>query len=139
MRITCLLVPVALVALSGCEAGSGAQDASSETAALPSVSCDDVQRLTVRGDATRQGIEKLSGDRARIIATNRATYFAALANVAELKCRTTDAKADGAVTLAFQAVREADRTASEYEKAQKWGMAALYATQAVSHLIKHDR
>lgn len=135
MRMTVLLVVAVCVAISACARPTARSE--SEGTPLTTVTCADVQRLTVRAtSAAQQWSNGASGDRARIIANNRATYFAALANVAQLKCRTTDTQADGALTMAFDAVTVAERTASEYESAQKWGEAALYATQAAGHLIR---
>ena len=133
MRISLLLVAAVVLGVSACNTGQSAPDTPGDSVLESTVDCADAQILAARSlDPPR----RKEGDRAKIIRLNRAVYFAALANVAELKCKVTDLQADGTLTRAFDAAHKAEATASEYEKAQLWSQAALYATQAGGQLMR---
>jgi hypothetical protein len=70
------------------------------------------------------------------VASNRATFYASLAIIADLKCRLPLPETDAVLKPAFGAARGAEGTSSFYERAVGWSDAAFLATQAVSTLMK---
>lgn len=64
------------------------------------------------------------------------TLSAALAIVADLKCKVPGAAVDAALTPAFDAVRKAEEASSFYEKAVRWSEADFRATEAIALLLQ---
>jgi hypothetical protein len=85
-------------------------------------------------DRRRSG--ELRSDRGKIIAANRAKFFASLAAIAELQCTGTTAQAGDEVQHALEVARTAQATRSEYEAAFRWAEADLIAADAVALLIR---
>jgi hypothetical protein len=84
----------------------------------------------------RRQHDETNSDQERIVAGNRATFYASLAIIADLKCQVTLAEADEALKPAFDAARKAEATRSFYERAVWWGEAGFIVTQVVPMLIK---
>lgn len=128
------LLQVMLVAIAGC--GGGGEAASARAVPAPTAaSCADAPQLKQRAIEDRRKSGEVTGDRAKIISGSRARFLVSLAHVAELKCMTTVAEADTVLVKAFDAVRAAETTSSEYEAAIKWIEADLMAADAVTLLI----
>jgi hypothetical protein len=100
------------------------------------VNCADVSDLRQRALADRRQREETRSDQERIVAGSRATFFASLATIADLKCKVTLAEADGALKPALDAARQAQASDSFYERAALWGEANYLAAQVVAMLTK---
>ena len=133
-----LFASVALVAVIACgTSGKGAEARDQGASVVPSsVSCADAARLTQHATDDRREIGKSSSDHERIYLGNRANFFASLAIVADLTCKTTQAPAEETIALALAAAREAAASSSMYERAQKWNEAGSRATHAIALLIQ---
>ena len=133
-----LFAQVALVGVTAC--GTSGKDFEGRDHGAPAVptaiTCTDASPLKQRAIDDRREIAKSSSDHERIYLGNRANFFASLAIVADLTCKTTLPAADEAVTLALAAAREAAVSSSMYERAQKWSEADSRATDAIALLIQ---
>src|SRR5688572_26031328 len=93
-----------LAAIAACDGANTGVNASARRAPAPSaVNCADASELRQRALADRRQREETRSDQERIVAGSRATFFAALATVADLKCKMTLAEADEALKPAFDA------------------------------------
>jgi hypothetical protein len=131
--LTVAIVGVVMVGVTAC--GTGAQ----VTRPLPpptAVSCGDAAQLRQRAVDDRRQSAQTRSDQEKIYIGNRASFFASLAIVAELKCKVTLVQADEALKPAFEAARKAHETRSMYERAKQWGEANFMATQAIALLIQ---
>ncbi len=115
----------------------GANKGGSDSAPAPTaVNCADAPQLRQRAlDSRRRSIETTS-DQEKIVAGNRATFYASLAIIADLKCKVALAEADDALKPAFDAARKAEAARSFYKEAVHWGEAGFIATQVVPMLMK---
>jgi hypothetical protein len=105
-------------------------------AALPlAVACTDAPQLREQAAAARGRIAALTGDRARIIAGNRAKLLSSLALVADLSCKADGAAVDLLIEEALEVGRQAEASTSEYEAARMWTEADLIASDAVALLV----
>jgi hypothetical protein len=101
-----------------------------------SVACADAPQLRERaGDARRQR-EASSSDQERIIAGNRASFFASLAIIADVGCSVPLSNADPHLGEALASARQASGASSFYQAATHWSEAGLLATQAIALLIR---
>jgi len=128
---------VAVLGFAAIAACDGANKGGSDYSPAPTaVDCADAPQLRQRAlDARRQSVETTS-DQEQIVAGNRATFYASLAIIADLKCKVTLAEADEALKPAFDAARKAEATRSFYEEAVHWGEAGFIATEVVPMLMK---
>lgn len=126
------LALAALAALTACDDGHYPPASPAPTA----VSCTDAPQLRQRAIDDRRRADELKSDHVRIYTGNRASFFAALAIIADLKCRVTLAEADEALKPALEAARRAEETSSMYRKAFAWGEAGFIATQVIALLIR---
>lgn len=133
-RSRIIVAVVGLVAAAACDrANKGGRDYSPSPTA---VNCADAPQLRQRAlDARRQSVETTS-DQEKIVAGNRATFYASLAIIADLRCKVALAEADEALKPAFDAARKAEATRSFYEEAVHWSEAGFIATQVVSMLMQ---
>ena len=128
---------VGLVAVAACCGADQGVSASARSAPAPTaVSCADASDLRQRALDDRRQREETRSDQERIVAGSRATFFASLATIADLKCKVTLAEADDALKPAFDAARKAEATSSFYERAAQWGEANYFAAQVVPMLTK---
>lgn len=79
---------------------------------------------------------RTSSDQEKVVLGNRASFFASLAIVADLRCRVTSAEADDVLERALEAAREAERTGGFYESARWWGEAHFLATRVIALLVE---
>ena len=122
-----------LVASAACDRAKADSD---HSPAPTTVNCADAPQLRQRAlDDRRRSIE-MSGDQEKVIAGNRATLYASLAVIADLKCRVTLAEADEALKPAFDAIRKAEAPGSFYEQTVRWNEAGFIATQVVQIFLK---
>lgn len=129
-----LLISAALIGAGACAQGGEAADASPPP--LPTtVNCADASALEEDAGDARSRLARLTGDRAKIIAGNRAKFLASLAAVAKLKCRTNAAEVDDLLAKALEVGRVAETTGSEYDAARQWTDADLIASDAIARLI----
>lgn len=127
----------ALVAVTACGATNPGVSASAGAAPAPTaVSCGDASALRQQALDARRQREETNSDQTRVVAGNRATFFASLATIAELKCKVTLPEADEALKPAFDAARKAEATHSFYERAVHWSEASYIAAQAVPLLTQ---
>ena len=133
-RSRIIVAVLGLVAITACD---GANKGRSDYSPAPTaVNCADASQLRQRAlDDRRQRVETRS-DQEKIVAGNRATFYASLAIIADLKCKVTLPEADEALKQAFDAARKAESTDSFYKRAVWWGEAGFIATQVVSILMK---
>jgi len=135
MRSRALPVTLAaLVALSACERSDRGDASASQVPTA--VTCTDARQMRQQAIDDRHQIERLQSDQAKTIAANRASFFASLASIADLKCRVTLAEADRALIPALEAARRAEDAGSFYETAQKWAEAAFISIQVGALLIQ---
>lgn len=120
-----------LTALSAC-ARAGANGP--PTTLPAAVSCTDATQFRERAAEDRRKGEASKSDHDKIVLGNRAGFFAALANVADLKCKGTIA--DEVLKPAFEAARKAEVSRSTYERAQQWSAAAFIATEVIAQQIR---
>ena len=110
-------------------------DANARPTTLPAeVSCADAPQFRQRAAEDRIKGEASKSDHDKIVLGNRAGFFAALANVANLKCKGT--LVDEALKPAFEAARKAEVSRSTYERAQQWSAAAFIATEVIAQQIR---
>lgn len=126
---------VLLAALTGCGGASEAISAGSATVPA-AVICADAPRLRQQALDDRLRSGELKSDRGKIIAANRAKFFASLAAIAELTCTGATGQAEHEVQQALEVARTAQATRSEYEAAFRWAEADLIAADAVALLIR---
>ena len=127
----------ALIAITACENGNKVADDDRPPSSVPTaVSCTDAPQLRQRALDDRRRSDETKSDQEQISIGSRAVFFAALAIIADLKCKVTLADADEALRPAFDAARSAEDASSFYEVAQKWDEAALVAAQVISLLVQ---
>ena len=139
MRLRAL--PLGLVVAAAIAACSGANTERSVTAhesSLPTaVNCADAAQLRQSAVAERSQSAETSSDQKKIVASYRATFYASLGIIADLKCRVTVPEADQALKAALDAARKAEEGRGFYQKAVWWGDADFLATQAVQRFLEH--
>ena len=123
-----------LVAITACARTNNVSARSSPPPTA--VACADASQLRQRALDDRRQRDETTSDQERIVTGSRATFYASLAIIADLKCQVTLAEADEALKLAFEAARKAEATHSFYERAVHWGEAGFIATEVVSMLTK---
>ena len=123
-----------LFALTGCVTACDT-NAKPALATPVAVSCPDAPQLKQRSVDDRHRAQTTKSDQDKIIATSRASYLAALAIVADLKCKNPAASADGTLKSAFDAARKAE-TRSFYEAAVSWSEANVLAIEAIAVLLQ---
>jgi hypothetical protein len=114
----------------------GTQSGSDRASAPRAVNCADAPRLRRQALEDRRRSVETRGDQEKILALSRATFYASLATIADLKCKVTLDEADEALKIVFGAARKAEATSGFYEGAGYWGEAGFLATQVVSMLMK---
>lgn len=119
-------LPLTLAVLVPLTAGGNGNVARASPAPT-AVSCTDAPQLRQRAVDDRRLSDELKSDHERIYIGNRASFFASLAIIADLKCRVTLAEADEALKPAFEAARKAEATRSMHERAFAWGKADFIA------------
>jgi len=120
--------------IASCESAN--QSASDYSPVPAAINCADAPQLRQQAlDDGRQRVETKS-DQEKIVAVSRATFYASLAMIADLKCKVTSNEVDEALKPALEAARKAEATRSFYERAVHWGDAGLIAIQVVSMLTK---
>jgi len=135
MRLRSLLLTLAaLVAFASC--GSGTRDYPPHFPTPTTVTCADAPQLKRRGVDDRSQSNELNSDHEKIHVGNRASFFASLAIIADLKCRVTLAAADEALKPALEAARKAENSKSMYERAFRWGEADFIATHVIALMIQ---
>ncbi len=126
---------ILLLSLTGC--GGASEPTNTDTSPVPAaVECADSPQLREQALEHRRQSRELSSDRGKIIATNRAKFFASLAAIAELQCAGATAQAGDEVKQALAVARSAQATRSEYEAALRWAEADLIAAGAIENLIR---
>jgi hypothetical protein len=126
-----------LVAIAACDAANkGGSDSARPSPAPTAVNCADAPHLRERALDDRRRSDKTNSNQEKIVTGSRATFYASLAIIADLKCKVTLAEADEALKPAFEAARKAEATRSFYERALQWGEAGFIATQVVPMLMK---
>ena len=133
-------IPVALVAafaLAACVSDGTNDDPRASPAPAPAtVTCQDSAQLKQWAVDDRRYADGRKSDHEKIYIGNRASFFASLANIADLKCKVTLAAADEALKPAIEAARKAEATSSMYERAQRWSEADFMASQVIAQLIQ---
>jgi hypothetical protein len=136
MRVAAVSSALAgLVVIAACDGPNTGVDAS-RSAAPTAVNCADASGLRQQALDARRQREETSSDQTRIVAGNRASFFASLATIADLKCRGTLPEADEALKPALEAARKAEAADSFYERAAQWTEASYIAAQVVGMLTK---
>jgi len=130
------LVLAALPALTACDSGGAVTGNPPSSPAPKAVNCTDAPQLRQRAIDDRRQSDELKSDHEKIYIGNRASFFASLAIVADLKCRVTLAEADEALKPAFEAARKAEDTSSMFERAKRWSEADFIASQVITLLIQ---
>jgi len=133
---TLLFALAAIVQLTACGCVTAGRDSPSISAAPTAVSCQDAPQLRQRALDDRRRSHETNSDQEKIVTGNRATFYASLTIIADLKCQVTLPEADEALKPAFDAARKAEATRSFYERAVQWGEAGFIVTQVVPMLIK---
>lgn len=100
-----------------------------------SASCQDAAGLRDRAGEARRQSGDVTGDRAQIIAGNRAKFLGTIAMIAQLSCTATSSDAARLVERALEVAQGAQTTNSEYEAARRWTEADLIATDAIMLLL----
>jgi len=127
------LILAALVTIAACSQIGATPAATTVPAA---VSCADAPQLRQRAADDRLKSEASRSDHEKIVVGNRAGFFAALALVADLKCKVTLVAADEALERAFEAARQGEAARSMYARAQKWSEAAYLTTEVSAMMIR---
>ena len=105
-------------------------------APLPAtVNCEDAAQLRQRAIGDRRSSSERSSDQERIDLASRAQFIAALATIADLRCKVSLADGDEILRRAVAAARDAEGT-SFYARTLKWQEASLIADEAVGLMIK---
>jgi hypothetical protein len=126
-----------LVAILACDgANKRARDSPHHVPAPTAVNCADAPELRQRALADRRLSDETKSDQEEIVARNRATFYASLAIIADLKCTVTLGEADEALKPALDAARKAESTRSFYERAGHWSEAGFIVTQVIPMLMK---
>ena len=120
---------------AACESASG--NSPNSAASMPTaVSCHDAPQLRQRSIDDRHRGETTKSDQERVIANSRASYFAALATVADLMCRIPAVQTEPSLAQAFQATRRAEETRSFYEEAVALSEANLRVTETIAAVLR---
>jgi hypothetical protein len=127
-------VVLGIVIIAACDVAT--QSGSDHAPAPSAVNCPDAPQLRQRALDDRRGSVETRSDQEKIVALSRATFYASLATIADLKCKVTSGEADEALKLAFDAARKAEATRGFYESAGYWGEAGFIASQVVPTLMK---
>ena len=126
-----------VIAITACYGANERGSVSAPPSPAPiAVACADGSQLRQRALDDRRRRDETTSDQEKIVAGNRATFYASLAIIADLKCQVTLAEADEVLKPAFEAARKAEATHSFYERAVHWSEAGFVATQVVSMLMK---
>ena len=128
-----LLLPIVATSL-GCD--HGATGAEVRLPIPTAVNCGDAQQLNERARDDRRRALASSSDQERIYVGNRASFFASMATVADLKCRHTSAAIDEALKPALEAARKAEASSSFYQRAVLWEEANFVVTQVTATLTQ---
>jgi len=130
-RVTLGLALATVTTLSACaRAGANAPPTTLPTA----VNCTDASEFRQRATDDRRKGEASKSDHDKIVLGNRAGFFAALANIADLKCKVTIA--GEVLKPALEAARKAEVSRSTYERAQQWSAAAFIANEVIAQQIR---
>ncbi len=132
-RVTLGLALATVTTLSAC-ARAGAN--SRPTAVPAAVGCADASQFRQRAADDRRKSEASKSDHDKIVTGNRASFFASLANIADLTCKVSGFKANEALKPAFDAARKAELSRSTYERAQRWSEAAFAASEVIALQIQ---
>ena len=126
-----------LLAIIACDGANRGGPLSAQTAPAPTaVNCGDAPQLRQRALDDRRRSDETKSDQEKIVSGSRATFYAALATIADLKCKVTLTEVDEALKPAFDAARKAEATRSFYERAVHWGEAGFLAAEIVPMLTK---
>jgi hypothetical protein len=137
LKRTSVVALVVLAAVTACNNGGSATGDYAPLSGIPTaVSCADSRELAEKAVADRKRSDASKSDQERIYVGNRASFFASLAIIADLKCRFVSPAADEALKPAFEAARKAEATRSTYEMAYRWGEADYIASQAIALLVQ---
>ena len=137
MRLVALFLAVAGVVAFTAYHNAHKGNGDPHLSATPSaVNCGDAAELAQQASDRRRQRDESDSDQEKIVASSRATFYASLAIVADLKCKLMLPEADEALKPAFEAARSAESTRSFYERAVWWGDASFLATQVVSTAMK---
>ena len=126
---------LSLVAFTAC-GNKSVSDYPPPSPAPTVVSCADAPQLRQRAVEDRRQSEELNSDHEKIYVGNRASFFASLAIIADLKCKVTLVEADEALKPALEAARKAEDASSMYERAFRWSEADFIATQVIALQIQ---
>ena len=139
MRLRTIAVTLAAVwGLAACVGEVVIDDPRASPPPAPTtVSCQDAPQLKQWAGDDRRYADGRKSDHEKIYIGNRASFFASLANIADLKCKVTLAAADEALRPAIETARKAEATSSLYEKAQRWSEADFIASQVITLLIQN--
>lgn len=133
MRVPTVHLAIAAMVLTGCRSGN---DITTDPPVPTAVSCGDAQQLRQQADDDRRRTNRLESDQEKIDIGNRASFFASLAIIADLKCKVTLAEADEALKPALEAARKAQAASSFYERTSGWGEADFMSAQVIALLIQ---
>ena len=138
MRSVGVFVAAALATLIGCGGDYNVADDSRSAAPLPAaVNCEDAAQLRDRATEDRRSSSARSSDQEKVDLASRAQFIAALATIADLRCKVSPADADDEILRrALDAARDAESTGSFYARTLKWQEAGLIADEAVGVMIK---
>jgi len=125
---------VVLTALVGVTACGG--DYPAATPAPTAVGCTDAPDLRQRALADRRLSEEAGSSQAKISSGTRASVYASLAIVAELKCKVALAGVDEALKPALEAARRAVDAGNFSDTASAWAEANFRATQVIELLVQ---
>ena len=105
MRVVAVSLALAgLVAMSACDAANRGGDDGNRSLSTTAINCGDAAELNRTALDDRRRRDKTNSDQEKIVAGNRATFYASLAIIADLRCHVTLPEADEALKPAFEAV-----------------------------------
>ena len=137
MRSAGMFVAAAVVTLIGCRGDYNLAGDSRTPAPLPAtVTCEDAGQLRDRATRDRDTSRTRSSDQAKVDLANRARFLAALATIADLKCKVPLPDVDDILRRALDAGRDAEDARSFYARTLKWQEANFIADEAVDLMIK---
>jgi hypothetical protein len=137
MRRRARLITAALLVLVACEAGDDSTSDIDASLPLTSVVCTDAPQLRQWSRDYRSQSDDVASDQRTITIGERANFFASLAIIADLKCRTTVVEADEALASALEAARKAQDAPNFYTTAVSWGRANFAAAQVIDLLVQN--
>jgi hypothetical protein len=128
-----------LVAIAACDVTYGRAGAAARPPAVPTaVRCLDAPWLQQQAVDERRRRDETRSDQEKIVAGGRATFYASLATIARLSCKTTLAAVEETLKPAFAAARSAQDTQSFYERAVHWADANFLLAQTIDKLMKQQ-